>query len=114
MADVNANNTNDDANVRQMQYLENLCGTLNEVLTPEEQRKYCVIFGHNLLGAFDTYEEAETARKTKYCFLQTVLYVPKSTTAQNVEVNFSREERKQMEEMQLKLAMGSLVKSYSA
>lgn len=56
-------------------YMKDLAKSIRAVLTENQRRKYCVIFGPRVLGEFDSLEEAIKCKKSHSC-LVTMLYMP--------------------------------------
>lgn len=61
---------------RQAAYLKELVCDVNSLLTEEQQKKYCLLFGKHVVGSYDTEVEATLAQDQEFPNLATVLYCP--------------------------------------
>lgn len=61
---------------RTMAYMHNVSSCISEIIPVGKTHKYCVVFGDEVIGTYDTLEEALDAQKSTWRFLNTLLYIP--------------------------------------
>lgn len=64
---------------RESEYLDWLNTSIvhdHKILTPEQRKKYCLIFGERVLQHYDTLRAALDDQHNRFSSLLTVLYVP--------------------------------------
>jgi hypothetical protein len=49
---------------------------LDQLLTPKQRSRYCLLFGARVLAEFDSLQEAQKAKIEDFKFVSTTLYIP--------------------------------------